>query len=282
MIPADEAVTGAFAAVVGGATAHLLVRFRLISAPKSLYRTNVNGRAVPAVLGGPLVMSGLLALLSVAVLGALGWDAAGSYRMAGATSLLLGSIGAAGSWDDRLGDERPRGFRGHFRALRSRSLTGGLVKAIVGGVAGLLAGLILGGDLLAVLEVGVIVALSANLLNLFDRAPGRAGKVAFLVAAPLFAFGDASFTVTTGGAFGALAVCLVFDLSETAMLGDAGANPVGALVGLGLAASLSPGARLVASAVLLVLNLASEKWSFSRVIEATPWLRFVDELGRRK
>ncbi len=64
------------------------------------------------------------------------------------------------------------------------------------------------------------------------------------------------------------------------MLGDAGANPLGAVLGVGLAASLDEPARLVAIVVLLALNLASEKWSFSKAIEASPPLRWLDGLGR--
>jgi hypothetical protein len=227
-------------------------------------------------------MSALLALLCVAVLGSLGWDAAGGYRMAAASSVLLVVMGAAGSWDDRKGDERPRGFGGHLGALRSRTFTGGAVKAIAGGVAGLVAGAVLGDDLAQMVEVALLVALGANLINLFDRAPGRAGKVAFLAFIPLMVLGDPDWAVVTGGALGALIVCLVFDLRETAMLGDAGANPIGALLGLGLAATLGETGRIVAIVILLALNLASEKWSFSKVIAATPPLAWFDGLGRRK
>jgi hypothetical protein len=67
------------------------------------------------------------------------------------------------------------------------------------------------------------------------------------------------------------------------MLGDAGANPLGAAVGLGIAVSLPTVLSVaVAALVLLALNLASEKWSFSRAIEATPWLKVVDMWGRPK
>jgi hypothetical protein len=64
------------------------------------------------------------------------------------------------------------------------------------------------------------------------------------------------------------------------MLGDAGANPLGAAAGVGLAVALSQGGRIAAIALLLVLNAASEVVSFSRVIERVPWLRFVDRIGR--
>ena len=65
------------------------------------------------------------------------------------------------------------------------------------------------------------------------------------------------------------------------MLGDAGANPVGAALGLGLALTLDRPGRIVAIAALVVLTAASEVWSFSSVIERTPGLRVLDAAGRR-
>ena len=69
------------------------------------------------------------------------------------------------------------------------------------------------------------------------------------------------------------------------MLGDAGANPLGGVLGLGLALSLDETWRLVAIGVLVLLNLASEKWSFSKLIErvrAAPGLRHVGPTSSRK
>jgi hypothetical protein len=72
------------------------------------------------------------------------------------------------------------------------------------------------------------------------------------------------------------------DLGERVMLGDCGANAVGALLGLRLAAVPARPARAGALAVVVGLTLASERVSFTRVIEATPVLRGLDRLGRRR
>ena len=66
------------------------------------------------------------------------------------------------------------------------------------------------------------------------------------------------------------------------MLGDAGANPLGAVLGLGLAVTFGFYLDLYAIVVLLALNLASERWSFSAFIARTPPLRWVDSLGRER
>jgi hypothetical protein len=48
-----------------------------------------------------------------------------------------------------------------------------------------------------------------------------------------------------------------------------------------LAARTGPAGRALALAVLAGLTAASEKVSFTKVIQDTPWLRTIDELGRR-
>jgi UDP-GlcNAc:undecaprenyl-phosphate GlcNAc-1-phosphate transferase len=64
------------------------------------------------------------------------------------------------------------------------------------------------------------------------------------------------------------------------MLGDAGANALGAALGLGALLTLGPGSRLVVTGVLLVLNVTADLISFSKVIRSTPALDRLDKLGR--
>jgi hypothetical protein len=80
---------------------------------------------------------------------------------------------------------------------------------------------------------------------------------------------------------GAAAALLPEDLGERAMLGDAGANALGALLGVAAGASLSRPARLALLAAITGLTAASEVVSFTAVIERTPALRWLDMLGRR-
>ncbi|MGI4895100.1 MAG: hypothetical protein ACRYF3_08315, partial [Janthinobacterium lividum] len=64
------------------------------------------------------------------------------------------------------------------------------------------------------------------------------------------------------------------------MLGDTGANALGALLGVAALARWRRPGRAAALAVVLGLTLASERISFSRAIEAVPLLRELDRLGR--
>lgn len=252
-------------------------------APERLVRTNVAGREVPAVLGLPLVAAGLSGVVLVGML--LVATSTGTIEESIAVAWVLMLMAAAGLWDDLRGDERPRGFAGHFGALKGRAVTGGIVKIAAAVVAGLFAAAWLptrGASVAAhVVEVVALVGLSSNLINLLDRAPGRASKVSLLIAGPLIALGATGWAAAAAPVMAALVVSMYFDLREEAMLGDAGANPLGAVLGVGLAASLGEVERVVAIVILLGLNLASERWSFSKAIEATPPLRWLDGLGRR-
>lgn len=266
------AAGGAFTVIVLAAVAFARV-------PPRLVRTNVNGEQVPAVLGAPVALAGILPV-SVWVL--IGGDRSGE-RVAISVAVVLLVLAAAGLWDDFRGAELPRGFKGHLVAIRTGRLTGGLVKLIAGGVVGLSAGVLVAGtdQAFEVVRIALSIALTANLINLLDRAPGRAGKSALIVGMPLLALGDVEWAIAAAGLLGSLAVILPIDLKERAMLGDAGANSLGGVLGLGLALSLDQGLGWGVVALLAGLNVSSERISFSRVIENNAWLKRIDLAGRK-
>ena len=292
------------AALIGAAVCRFYARLRLAAPDERVMRTNVDGHRVPVVLGWPLLMGALAGIGALAAWSE--WHHPSSsaglgYRyflsieeglhwiprrvLLGAV-LLLVVMFVAGWWDDRRGDERPRGFTGHLGALGGGRLTGGVIKLLAGGVVGLAtAVLLLHGfqPVRYVVVIALVVALSANLVNLFDRAPGRAGKVFLAAALPLAVFGDPLWRIVAAGTLGAVAAILPLDLKAKGMLGDAGANPLGALLGLGLVVAFTGSfwTLAVVAVILLALNLASERWSFSAVIERTPWLARLDHLGRK-
>ena len=266
-------------ALSGAAVALVWLPAAIARAPAQLVRTNVSGRPVPAVLGLPILAGGMVGLGVAYVLDRATALDVTTTRLALALALVALVAAASGYADDRRGDEPARGFGGHLKAAARGRITGGLVKILGVGAAGLGAGLLLGGGWFT-LECAAVVSLTANVINLFDRAPGRAAKVAFLIAAPLVAAGASAWPPAASGVLGSLAACLGPDLREKAMLGDAGANSVGAVLGLGLAASLDRPGRLIALALLVAINLASERWSFSRGIERVGWLHALDLLGR--
>jgi hypothetical protein len=133
------------------------------------------------------------------------------------------------------------------------------------------------GSLLDAVVTTGLVAGTANLVNLLDLRPGRAAKAGVLAAAATVG-GPAGGLVA--GPLGATLAVLPEDLGERVMLGDCGANALGALIGLRLAQLPGRASRTGLLAGVVALTLASEKVSFTQVIEATPGLRELDRLGR--
>lgn len=200
------------------------------------------------------------------VVGALAGDPSWPAAVAG-----LGAA-ATGLYDDEVGGrDRAKGLRGHAAALRAGRVTGGAVKVVGIGGSSLLAVLMLPRrTVLQVVLDTALVAGMANLLNLFDLRPGRALKVGVA----------AGMCFRMGGSAGAGLALLPGDLRERTMLGDTGANGLGALLGLRLVERLNRRGRLAALAVVLGLVGVSESVSFTAVIERTPLLRVLDGAGR--
>lgn len=268
-----------FVAVVAGFLAGrllwLLLRPTFASSPLVL-RENYRGHVLPTGAGIVLPLS------VVAVEGARS-IAGPSTAPRLATVVVAVGLGMLGLLDDLVGTGDARGFRGHVLALvRGRLTTGGL--KLVGGVAVALVAVapFAGSDAGRVVQDGALVALAANLGNLFDRGPGRTGKVGVVsfvaLAAATLAPPDLTGPAVVVGA--ALAL-LLDDLHERLMLGDAGANVLGGVVGLGVVMACAPATRTGALVVVAALNLVSEVVSFSRVIDAVPPLRALDRAGRR-
>ena len=267
-------------ALAGSVAARTWIPPTIERAPDDLLRANFRGARVPAVLGLPLSIGVVVGAGGVYMLDRATSLAITSASVVLAVIVVAGVSAVAGYADDRRGDEPTRGFGGHLKAALSGKVTGGLVKIAGVGLAGLAAAALTGGDWFLV-ECTALVGLTANLINLLDRAPGRAAKGGFLITVPLVVFGSAVWATAAAGLLGALAACTRPDLKEEGMLGDAGANPVGAILGFGLALSLDRTGRLIALGLLLCLNLASERLSFSKGIERVAWLRAVDHWGRR-
>ena len=158
-------------------------------------------------------------------------------------ALAAAGTGAAafGGYDDLAGSGSRRGFRGHLGALVHGEVTTGAVKLGGIGATGLASAMLLGGGPADVAVNAGLVAGGANLLNLFDLRPGRALKVA-LASGTLLAAGArggpsrAGALPAVAAPLGAAAALLPEDLGERAMLGDAGANALGALLGVAAAA----------------------------------------------
>jgi len=115
----------------------------------------------------------------------------------------------------------------------------------------------------------LLVSLAANALNQLDTRPGRALKTYIAFAIPLRA------------PLAAAVLMAPYDLRDMSMLGDAGSNALGALLGWRSVDRLTVRGRWIAIGALAGLTALGERISLGRVIERTPVLRGVDNWGRR-
>jgi hypothetical protein len=167
----------------------------------------------------------------------------------------VAAVAAIGLADD-LWSGPERGFRAHLRARR----TTGVLKLVGIPTVGLFATRRISGALL--------VGLAANALNQLDTRPGRALKAYLAAAVPL----DAPVGVAV--------LLLPYDLREMAMLGDAGSNALGAMLGLNSVKRFTGRGQYVAIGVLAGLTLLGERKSIGAWIERAPVLSWIDRLGR--
>ena len=249
-----------------------------------LVRENYRGALLAFPLGAVLATAALVALAPLAFLDDRADLDLLEPELRRWLPYLLG-IAFLGFLDDSLGQgERaatPRGWRGHWAALREGSLSTGAIKAI-GALA--LAAYVVSGrgleDWRYIADVALLI-LATNLGNLLDLRPGRAEKALILLGAGLCIGAWTLAPLELLGIFvGPVLVGAWLTLGERAMLGDTGSNLIGAIAGVWLLTVLGADARLVALAAVVALTIYGELRSISKAIESIPPLRWLDSLGR--
>jgi UDP-GlcNAc:undecaprenyl-phosphate/decaprenyl-phosphate GlcNAc-1-phosphate transferase len=275
--------------VVGLLVGLVTVRFlrivsgEVLSSP-ALERRNYRNKLIPTAGGLFIVFAVLVIEAGRSVFGALGVGAESGLTLARSEVLFaVFGFGFLGLVDDLAAAGSDRGFRGHLGALREGRVTTGMLKLVGGaGVAVVLVatpGFKSGRTLIV---DAMLIALAANLANLLDRAPGRTIKAGLIAYVPIaIVVGTAPIGIAIAPVIGAAAGLLGDDLHERLMLGDTGANVIGAVLGLAVVLGSSSDVRLLVMLFLLALNVAAEMVSFSSVIDAVAPLRAFDRLGRR-
>ncbi len=279
-------MTAVVAFLVGLVTVRFLriVSAEILASP-ALERTNYRGHVLPTAGGLFIILTVLVIDAGRSVLGAIGVGSESGLTQARLAVLLaVFGFGFLGLVDDLAAVGEDRGFKGHLRALREGRVTTGLLK-LVGGAAiavvivaspGFKSGRTLIVD-------AALIALAANLGNLLDRAPGRTIKFGLVAYVPIaIVVGTAPIGVAVAPVMGAALGLLPDDLRERLMLGDTGANVIGAVLGLAVVLGSRDSVRLVVMLVLLGFNVAAELVSFSSVIDAVPPLRWFDRWGSRR
>lgn len=274
-------VTASVAAVAGYAATRgvIAVRDRLGFSDR-LDRTNHAGETV-SLIEGPAAAAGATTVAIFA-------DPL-PHRLA--ATLATTAAGVLGAVDDFAESGSEKGLRGHLSALaRGEVTTGGLkilgisassvVAALIGRDADELFGSQIAGSLADAVLAGGVIAGTANLINLLDLRPARALKASAALAGIGLLTGRGAALVLTGGSLGVVAAAFADDAAGLTMLGDTGANALGSLLGTAAALDASRTELALSLALLAGLTLASEKVSFTEVIESTPGLRELDAWAR--
>ena len=256
-----------------------------ILASAALERTNYRGHKLATGGGLFIILTVLVIDAGRSVLGAIGVGSeAGLTQARLAVLFAVFGFGFLGMVDDLAAVGEDRGFKGHLGALREGRVTTGLLKLLGGAAVAIVIVATPGFKSGRTLIVdAALIALAANLGNLLDRAPGRTIKFGLVAYVPIaIAIGSAPIGIAAAPVMGAALGLLPDDLRERLMLGDTGANVIGAVLGLAVVLGSRESIRLTVMLVLLALNIGAELFSFSRVIDAVPPLRWFDRWGSRR
>lgn len=266
----------ALAALLTGAVIEAVVLFYLVRMLREAgaVRKNYLGLDIPVSTG---ISFPLTIIISYILLALPGWYDS-SYLL---FMLAVVTISFLGFIDDMLGHRDSLGFKGHFGALFKGRLTTGGLKALGGGLLAFMIAFSLSSSWIDILLNTLIIALSTNLMNLFDLRPGRAVKayLLFLLAVIIMALGNIPWLIIAP-LTGAVLYYAREDLQARIMMGDAGSNVLGITLGYLSAVSFSLWMRLGVLFFLVAIHLYTEKYSITNTIANNPLLKRLDELGR--
>ena len=252
---------------------------------KSWVKPNYRGQRLVAVSG---LLSVLVALVSTVSL-IVNFQDSLRAKHGMSVLLLLATFCVLGFFDDVSPQQSGGGFVGHLKALlRERKVTSGLFKLFGGLTISAIALVVADATTtwVELIRAVLLVACSANLLNLFDRAPGRATKVGIVwwvvLVGSVALWASPSALVSTAWAsaiVGATVGLLPSELLERHMQGDSGVNALGAIIGFTTVLVASDQIEWLLLVALLGLNLWSERVSFSSLIARNQVLRRLDNMG---
>jgi len=202
-------------------------------------KPNYRGKLIAPALG-PALFLGFLSAATAAV-----WLENDLLPWFQVTALFMG-VSLYGLWDDFL-DESIRGFKGHFRNALKGGFSAGLLKVITAILAVLIFTGSLPLSLFSRILALLLILLSANGVNLLDRRPGRALRAFFSVALFLI-FAAGPNTCAPQLLLPLMAAALApapLDFSAEGMLGDCGANLLGAALGVAAVLFLQLSGQLI-------------------------------------
>lgn len=237
-------------------------------------RKNYCGNTIPTGLG--------VAFIPAVLVGAfiMPWFGTTDNRLVLINTLGVSVMGAVGIMDDLLGSSSVKGFKGHMGHLAAGKLTTGGLKALLGSCGAAVASTYISSDVFEGILNLFIIASFSNLLNLLDLRPGRAIKSFFFIWGISYLFlHSMQYYYLLLPLAGGLIAYLPMDIKGRGMMGDAGSNALGMALGIYYCLGTEMQQKPILLAVLVLLQVVSEKYSFTKIIDRNKILRYIDCLG---
>lgn len=250
-------------------------------------RTNFMGKSIPTSLGAGYFLLAILMGLAVAA------GTRGRFpSLLPATLMVVTGFGLLGMMDDVVVQREPGGLKGHLSRFGGG---GGISTALIKAGFGLVLSFMVSAMYWInegwgmVFVNGLTIALAANAINLLDVRPGRAVKgfmalFAIITGVSLLgvhygwaSISHATLVIIAPFFIWALAAA-AFDFRAEAMMGDAGSNILGSVIGVMVVVELSFSNRLIFLGLLVGFHLLCEITSLSSIIENAPFLKKLDRL----
>ena len=243
-----------------------------------LRRRNFRNQPVVTACGVAIFASFVIQFVFVSFVWTHISNVCAALAFVGVWFLLLGLV------DDTLGDSIWRGFKGHFSALFFEGrITSGLLKAVGGLICSVIAVLWFGGGYSFIsATIGImLICLSANGINLLDKRPSRAIKAFWVLGIVSIVFSRPELRMLPSMLILSTLPYSYYDFTSKAMLGDAGSNMLGAILGTFIWLATATPFQIALLLIWLALHVYSEKHSLTEAIAKVKLLRWIDELGVR-
>ena len=240
-----------------------------------LQRPNFKGDIIPVGIGFMLIPAAMPIYIWML------FDNKAAFAKIIVFMITLLGFSVIGLLDDIYGTREVGGFRGHLGLLKKGRISTGLIKMVGGGLLGLTIGIYISqANLISGIINEILIALSANTLNLLDLRPGRAVSCLWvgILALVIANRGHLSIWPELIPVLIPAVFLTVLDRSAKVMLGDAGSNALGAVLGISLAYEAGLPAKVGVLLFMAVIHIYSEKRSISELIESNGILRRVDRL----
>lgn len=246
-------------------------------------KKNYRGKDIPHILGSIFILNSLICIFITIIFYYFSLIEENLYKKLLVFFFTSLNISLIGLLDDLFGDNKNKGFKGHINALIiNKKLTTGFLKMILIPASLIPFALYNEHSLIMIVIKILLTSLLINLSNLFDLRPGRCIK--FFIVQIILLLPFINIDLIFLFVFIMSIALIIGDLKEEFMLGDSGSNVFGFYSAFIFFHNIH--ISLLTSTIILlftfILNLLSEKYSFTQIIEKNKLLNFIDMIGRKK